>query len=96
MTMTRMKQRHEMDKMCMFHSQGELCDVSRHAMATRSIELRFALIRDHIKNGAIGLRKIATSLNSSDLNAKSLRERSFIRLRNQWMTTVEKAMGTPK
>jgi len=64
--------------------------------ATRSIELRFALIRDHIKNGTIDLRKIATSLNSSDLNTKSLCKHSFTRLRNQWMTTVEKAMGTPK
>ena len=35
------------------------------------MELRFALIRDHIKNGTTDLRKIATSLNSSDLNTKA-------------------------
>ena len=64
--------------------------------ATRSIELRFALIRDHIKNGTIDLRKIATSLNSSDLNTKALCKHSFTRLRNQWMSTVEKAMTSNK
>jgi hypothetical protein len=59
---------------------------------TRSLELRFALIRDHIKRGTIDLRKVASSLNSSDLNTKALCKCSFERLRDQWMVTLEKAM----
>jgi hypothetical protein len=60
--------------------------------STRSLELRFALIRDHIKNGTIHLRKVASSLNPSDLNTKALCKHSFVRLRDQWMITLEKAM----
>ena len=33
MMMARTKQRQEIDKTCMFQPQGELCDMSRHAIA---------------------------------------------------------------